>query len=121
MSLHNFHRTMSPALVVPLMVMDSTNRSSGQDSPFGDFGSAMRSIFDPFDLFGAAKNLSHEIILAPVDIVHEVGTAFTAGVTAVGSTVTGVAGSLENTAASLLFSPMVMIGGAAVLLILLSK
>jgi hypothetical protein len=66
-------------------------------------------------------DLSHDLIRAPVDIVHEASTAFTGGITAVGNTVTGLAGSLENTASSLLSSPMVLVGGVAVVLILFTK
>jgi hypothetical protein len=81
----------------------------------------MRSIFDPFDMFGAARELSHDLIRAPVDIAHEASTAFTGGIASVGNAVTGVAGSLENTAASLLSSPLVVVGGAALLIVLLSR
>ena len=126
--MQNFHKTMGPALGIPLMAMSSKPSSDPFSSVFGsvfggvgDFGHAFRSIIDPFDLFGAAKDLTKDIIHAPVEIVHEVGTAFTGGITAVGSTVTGVAASLENTASSIFSSPVILIGGAAVLLILLSK
>ena len=114
MSLQIFHRSvLGPALGIPLMSLSSGHSSS----VFDDFGSAMRSVLDPFDLFGTAKGLATEVIQAPAAIVHEV----TGGITAVGNTVTGVASSLENTASSLLNSPMVLIGGAAVLIPLLSK
>ena len=113
--LQNFHKTMSPALGVPLMSMHPSNPSSAFD------GISFRTLFDPFNLLGAAQGLSHDLIRAPVDIAHEAGTAFTGGIAAVGNTVTGVAGSLENTASSLLSSPVILIGGAAVLILLLSR
>ena len=113
MSLQNFHRNMSPALGIPLMSLSSGHSSS----VFDDFGSVMRSVLDPFDLFGAARDITHDVIGAPAAIVHEV----TGGITAVGNTVTGVASSLENTASSILSSPMVLIGGAALILIMISK
>jgi hypothetical protein len=122
--MQNFHKTiMGPAFGgIPLRTMALGNTpSSSVFGGLGDFGQAFRSVFDPFDLFGVATGLSKEIIHAPVEIVHEVGTAFTGGITAVGSTVTGVAASLENTASSIFSSPVILIGGAAVLLILLSK
>ena len=119
LKLQSFHRVMGPALGVPLMSMHPSNPTS---SAFGDFGSTMRSIFDPFNMFGAARELSHDLIRAPADIAHEASTAFTGGIASVGNAVTGVAGSLENTASSLLSSPMVLVlGGAALLAILSSR
>ena len=115
--LQNFHKTMGPALGVPLMSMHPSNPSS----VFGDFGSTMRSIMDPFDLFGAAQSLTTEIVHAPVAIAHEASTAFTGGISAVGNTVSSLGGNLENTASSLLSSPLVLVGGAALVLILLSR
>jgi len=105
---------MSPALGVPLM---STEPGRQDSSVFGDFGSTMRSIFDPFDLFGAAKDLTHDVIRAPVEIVHEVGTAFTGVAHEAGGAIGNVAGAAKD----IFSSPVLLIGGAAVLLILLSK
>ena len=115
-----FHLVTGPALGVPLMSMHPSNPSS----VFGDFGSTMRSVFDPFDLLGGARELSHDLIRAPVDIAHEAGSAFTGGITAVGNTVTNVAheaAGVANNAASLISSPLVLVGGAALVLILLSR
>ena len=121
MSLHSFHRVTGPALGVPLMSLGGSNHPTNHSSVFGDVGSTMRSIFDPFNVFGAMTDLSHDIIRAPVDIAHEASTAFTGGITAVGNTVSNVAGSLENTASSILSSPLVLVGGAALVIILLSR
>jgi hypothetical protein len=115
---------MGPALGVPLMSLGGSNQASSSvfgSSPFADFGSTMRGIIDPFNLFGAARDLSHDLIRAPVDIAHEAGTAFAGVAGSLEKTVTGVAGSLENTASSLLSSPLVLVGGATLLVILLSN
>ena len=124
LKLQNFHRTMGPVLGVPLMSLGGSNQASSSvfgSSPFADVGSTMRSIFDPFDLFGAAKSLTTEIVHAPAAIAHEAGTAFAGVAGSLEKTVTGVAGSIESTASSLVSSPMVLLGGAALVLILLSK
>ena len=118
LKIQSFHRVLGPALGVPLMEMHPSNPSS---SVFGDVGGIMRSIFDPLDLLGAARGLSHDLIRAPVDIAHEASSAVTSVAGSLGTTVTGVAGSLENTASSLLSSPLVLVGGAALLVILLSN
>ena len=112
---------MGPALGVPLMSLGGSNHPTNHSSVFGDVGSTMRSIFDPFNVFGAMTDLSHDIIRAPVDIAHEAGTAFAGVAGSLEKAATGVAGSLENTASSLLSSPLVLVGGAALVLILLSK
>jgi hypothetical protein len=117
LKLKNFHVNMGPAIGLPFMSMQHPSEHSSVFGGIGDFGSTMRGIFDPFDLFGAAKDLTHDIVRAPVEIAHEASTAFTG----VAHEVAGVAGSLEKAASSILSSPMVLIGGAAVLLILLSR
>jgi hypothetical protein len=122
LKLQNFHKVMGPAIgVPPLMSMHPSEHSS----VFGDFGSTMRGIMDPFDMFGAARDLTHDIVRAPVDIAHEASTAFTGGVRAVGDTITGVAGvagdTVKGLGGDLLSSPLLLIGGAALLLVLLAR
>ena len=96
--------------------------------PTSDIGDVFRHIADPFDLFGTAKELATEIIRAPVAIAHEAGNTFTGGIGAVGDTVVGVAheagaavGNVAGAATDIFSSPILLIGGAAVLLILLTK
>jgi hypothetical protein len=117
--MQNFHKNMGqPAFGIPLrtMALGGTSPSSVFGG-LGDFGHAFRSVFDPFDIFGVVKDLSTEIIHAPVEIVHEVGTALTGVAHEAGGAVGNVAGAAKD----LFSSPILLIGGAAVLLMLLSR
>ena len=89
--------------------------------PTSGIAGVIGSIFDPFDMIGTARELASEVIHAPVAIVHEAGNAVTSVANEAGGAVVGVAGSVEKTASSFLSSPVVLIGGAALLLILLSR
>jgi len=98
-------------------------------APSDPFSAALGTIFAfPGQVVSSIGGLAHDLITLPVGIAHEAGSAFTGGVSAVGGAVTNIAheaggavGNVTVAAKDIFSSPVLLIGGAAVLLILLSK
>ena len=117
--MQNIHRSIGGP--IGLQILDT--------APSDPFGAAIGSIFAfPDQVLGAITGVTHDIITLPTNIAHEAGSAFTGGVSAVGGTVTNIAheaggavGNVAGAAKDIFSSPVLLIGGAAVLLILLSK
>ena len=119
MSLYSFHRTIAGP--IGLQILDT--------APSDPLGSAIGSIFAfPGQFLGAITGVAHDVISLPTNIAHEAGSAFTGGVSAVGGAATNIAheaggavGNVTGAAKDIFSSPVLLIGGAAVLLILLTK
>jgi len=117
--MQNFHRSIAGP--IGLQILDT--------GPSDPFSAALGSIFAfPGQVLGAITGVTHDIITLPVGIAHEAGSAFTGGIGAVGGAVTGVAheaggavGNFAGAAKDMFSSPVLLIGGAAVLLILFTK
>ena len=115
----NFHRSIAGP--IGLQILDT--------APSDPFSAALGSIFAfPGQVVSSIGGLAHDLITLPVGIAHEAGGAFTGGIGAVGDAVTGVAheaggaiGNVAGAATDIFSSPIVLIGAAAVLLIILSK
>jgi len=117
--MQNFHRSMGPVTGIPFM----------DTAPSDPFSAVLGSIFSfPGQVVSSIGGLAHDLITLPVGIAHEAGSAFTGGVSAVGGAVTGVAheaggavGNVAGAAKDIMSSPVLLIGGAALILILLSR
>ena len=132
MSMRSFH-VMGPALGMVPMTLGGHPSSDPFGSVFGGIGDgigdAFGSVFSfPGKVLDSFSGLGHDLIGAPAALAHEAGTAFAGGIGAVGSTITGVAheagtavGGIAGAATDLLSSPVLILGGAAVLAILLSS
>ncbi len=132
--MQSFHKTMGPALGIPLMTMSSSTPSSDSfssvfGSVFGEIGNAVSTVFGGItsgisDVWNLGKDTVNEAIHLPSAVIG----AGTNAITTAGSTITGVAheaggavGNVAGAAKDIFSSPILLIGGAAVLLILLSK
>jgi hypothetical protein len=120
---------MGPALGLVPMTLGGHPSSDPFGSVFGGIGDGFSSVFSfPGKVLDTFGGLGHDLIGAPAALAHEAGSAFTGGIGAVGSTITGVAaeaggaiGNVAGAASDLLSSPVLLIGGAALVLILLSR
>ena len=131
--MQSFHKTVGPALGIPLMAMSSNPSSdpfsSVFGSVFGGIGDAVSTVFGGItsgvsDVWNLGKDALTEVIRLPTAVIG----AGTNAITTAGSTITGVAheaggavGNVAGAAKDIFSSPILLIGGAAVLLILLSK
>jgi hypothetical protein len=117
--MQNFHRSIAGP--IGLQILDT--------APSDPFSAALGSIFAfPGQVLGAITSVAHDVITLPTNIAHEAGNAFTGGIGAVGGAATNIAheaggavGNVTGAAKDIMSSPILLIGGAAVLLILLSR
>jgi phage-related protein len=131
--MQSFHKTVGPALGIPLMAMSSNPSSDPFSSVFGSvFGGITDAVSTVFggitsgisDVWNLGKDTVNEVIHLPTAVLG----AGTAAIGTAGTTITGVAheaggavGNVTGAAKDIFSSPILLIGGAAVLLILLSR
>ena len=117
--MQNFHRSIAGP--IGLQILDT--------APSDPFSAVLGSIFSfPGQVVSSIGGLAHDLITLPTNIAHEASNTLVGGIGAVGGAVTGVAheaggavGNVAGAAKDIMSSPVLLIGGAAVLLILLSK
>jgi hypothetical protein len=117
MTMRSFHRTSgSPFGIVPMQILGTSTTSS--DSIFGGIGDGFNSVFSfPGKVLDTFGGLGHDLIQAPSQLAGAVGST----ITGVAAEAGGAIGNVAGAASDLLSSPVLLIGGAAVLLILLSR